>query len=95
MIPRPRAEPSPQSLPNRCRKRQYGTRTRALAPTVTLQKRSWREDDWLVSKGTAVACIDIDEQRAEHIAGEIVGRGGIAIPIVADMSDPLRNRLRR
>jgi len=35
-----------------------------------------------------VACIDIDEQRAEDIAGEIVSRGGDAVPIVADMTDP-------
>ncbi len=42
----------------------------------------------LAEAGAAVACIDIDEQRAEHIAGEIVGRGGNAVPIVADMTDP-------
>jgi NAD(P)-dependent dehydrogenase (short-subunit alcohol dehydrogenase family) len=42
----------------------------------------------LAEAGAAVACIDIDEQRAEHIAGEIVSRGGNAVPIVADMTDP-------
>ena len=42
----------------------------------------------LAEAGAAVACIDIDEQRANLIAGEIVGRGGNAIPIVADMTDP-------
>ncbi|MGD1257817.1 SDR family NAD(P)-dependent oxidoreductase [Mycobacterium seoulense] len=41
----------------------------------------------LAEAGAAVACIDIDEQRAEHIAGEIVARGGTAVPIVADMTD--------
>ena len=42
----------------------------------------------LAEAGAAVACIDIDKQRADHIVGEIVGRGGNAIPIVADMTDP-------
>lgn len=42
----------------------------------------------LAEAGASVACIDIDEQRAEQIAGEIVGRGGHAVPIVADMTDP-------
>jgi 3-oxoacyl-[acyl-carrier protein] reductase len=42
----------------------------------------------LAEAGAAVACIDIDQQRAEQIAGEIVGRGGNAVPIVADMTDP-------
>ncbi|WP_369830428.1 SDR family NAD(P)-dependent oxidoreductase [Mycobacterium sp. E2327] len=34
--------------------------------------------------------MDIDEQRARAIAGEIVGRGGTAVPIVADMTDPVQ-----
>jgi NAD(P)-dependent dehydrogenase (short-subunit alcohol dehydrogenase family) len=42
----------------------------------------------LAEAGASVACIDIDEQRANRIVGEIVGRGGSAIPIVADMTDP-------
>lgn len=42
----------------------------------------------LADAGASVACIDIDERRAEQVAGEIVGRGGNAIPIVADMTDP-------
>ncbi|OBH86653.1 SDR family NAD(P)-dependent oxidoreductase [Mycobacterium scrofulaceum] len=42
----------------------------------------------LAEAGASVACIDIDERRAEQVAGEIVGRGGTAIPIVADMTDP-------
>ncbi|HUB58023.1 MAG TPA: SDR family oxidoreductase [Mycobacterium sp.] len=42
----------------------------------------------LAEAGAAVACIDIDKQRADHIVGEIVGRGGNAVPIVADMTDP-------
>ncbi|OBI30474.1 3-oxoacyl-ACP reductase [Mycobacterium sp. E1386] len=44
----------------------------------------------LAEAGASVACIDIDEQRAEQVAGEIVSRGGIAIPIVADMTDPVQ-----
>ncbi|OBH08169.1 SDR family NAD(P)-dependent oxidoreductase [Mycobacterium sp. E3247] len=42
----------------------------------------------LADAGASVACIDIDEERAEQIAGEIIGRGGHAVPIVADMTDP-------
>ncbi|OBH84024.1 3-oxoacyl-ACP reductase [Mycobacterium scrofulaceum] len=42
----------------------------------------------LAEAGASVACIDIDEQRAEQVAGEIVSRGGTAIPIVADMTEP-------
>jgi NAD(P)-dependent dehydrogenase (short-subunit alcohol dehydrogenase family) len=42
----------------------------------------------LAEAGASVACIDIDKQRANRIAGEIIGRGGNAIPIVADMTDP-------
>ncbi|HME76800.1 MAG TPA: SDR family NAD(P)-dependent oxidoreductase, partial [Mycobacterium sp.] len=42
----------------------------------------------LAEAGATVACIDIDQQRANRIVGEIVGRGGNAIPIVADMTDP-------
>ncbi|WP_343599702.1 SDR family oxidoreductase, partial [Mycobacterium sp.] len=34
--------------------------------------------------GSRGGCIDIDERRAEHIAG----RGGTAVPIVVDMTDP-------
>ncbi|BBZ70185.1 SDR family NAD(P)-dependent oxidoreductase [Mycobacterium paraseoulense] len=41
----------------------------------------------LAEAGASVACIDIDEERAERIAGEIVARGGTAVPIVADMTD--------
>lgn len=42
----------------------------------------------LADAGASVACIDIDEQRAEQVAGEIIHRGGHAVPIVADMTDP-------
>jgi 3-oxoacyl-[acyl-carrier protein] reductase len=41
----------------------------------------------LAEAGASVACIDIDKQRANRIVGEIVGRGGNAIPIVADMTE--------
>ncbi len=44
----------------------------------------------LAEAGASVACIDIDEERAERIAGEIAGRGGNAVPIVADMTDPVQ-----
>lgn len=44
----------------------------------------------LAEAGASVACIDIDEARAEQIAGEIAGRGGHAVPIVADMTDPVQ-----
>ncbi|OBG42639.1 hypothetical protein A5672_10965 [Mycobacterium alsense] len=37
----------------------------------------------LAEAGAAVACIDIDEQRAHQIADEIAGHGGKAVPIVA------------
>lgn len=50
----------------------------------------WYTSLALAEAGAAVACIDIDEQRAEHIAGEITGRGGQAVPIVADMTDPVQ-----
>jgi NAD(P)-dependent dehydrogenase (short-subunit alcohol dehydrogenase family) len=39
----------------------------------------------LAEAGASVACIDIDKQRANRIVGEIVGRGGNAIPIVANL----------
>lgn len=42
----------------------------------------------LAEAGASVACIDIDEQRAESIVAEIVTRSGTALPIVADMTDP-------
>ena len=42
----------------------------------------------LAEAGASLACIDIDKQRANRIVAEIVGKGGNAIPIVADMTDP-------
>jgi NAD(P)-dependent dehydrogenase (short-subunit alcohol dehydrogenase family) len=44
----------------------------------------------LAEAGAAVACVDIDKQRANRIVGEIVGRGGNAVPIIADMTDPIQ-----
>lgn len=41
----------------------------------------------LARAGAAVACIDIDEKRAEGIALEIEEEGGRAFPVVADMTD--------
>jgi NAD(P)-dependent dehydrogenase (short-subunit alcohol dehydrogenase family) len=40
----------------------------------------------LAAAGAAVACIDIDEGRAGSIASEIEDAGGVAYPIVADMT---------
>ena len=41
----------------------------------------------LATAGAAVACIDIDEGRADGIVAEIKGAGGRAFPILADMTD--------
>jgi NAD(P)-dependent dehydrogenase (short-subunit alcohol dehydrogenase family) len=49
--------------------------------------RGWLTSLVFAETGASVACIDIDKQRAERIAGEIVGRDGYAIPIVAYMTD--------
>jgi NAD(P)-dependent dehydrogenase (short-subunit alcohol dehydrogenase family) len=42
----------------------------------------------LAEAGAAVACIDIDQGRAEGTAAEVRRNGGAAIPIVADMTIP-------
>jgi 3-oxoacyl-[acyl-carrier protein] reductase len=42
----------------------------------------------LAEAGAAVACIDIDESRAEGTATEVRKNGGTAVPIVADMTIP-------
>jgi 3-oxoacyl-[acyl-carrier protein] reductase len=42
----------------------------------------------LAEAGAAVACVDIDQGRAEGTAAEITKNGGTAIPIVADMTVP-------
>src|SRR5581483_2641660 len=44
----------------------------------------------LAEAGAMVACIDIDKERANGIVDEIVGRGGHAVPIVADMTDAVQ-----
>jgi NAD(P)-dependent dehydrogenase (short-subunit alcohol dehydrogenase family) len=41
----------------------------------------------LAEAGATVACVDIDEGRANGIAAEIEANGGKAFPIVADMTD--------
>ncbi len=41
----------------------------------------------LAAAGAAVACIDIDSGRADSIVAEIGDTGGIAYPIVADMTE--------
>jgi 3-oxoacyl-[acyl-carrier protein] reductase len=42
----------------------------------------------LAEAGAAVACVDIDEGRAEGTAAEVRKNGGTAVPIVADMTIP-------
>lgn len=42
----------------------------------------------LAEAGATVACIDIDEGRAQGTVSEVEAAGGKAIPIVADMTDP-------
>ena len=42
----------------------------------------------LAEAGAAVACVDIDQGRAEGTAFAITKKGGTAIPIVADMTIP-------
>jgi NAD(P)-dependent dehydrogenase (short-subunit alcohol dehydrogenase family) len=42
----------------------------------------------LADAGATVACIDIDQSRAEGIVAEIEEEGGAAFPIVADMTAP-------
>jgi len=41
----------------------------------------------LAAEGAIVACIDIDEGRAQGIVAEITEAGGRAFPVVADMTD--------
>ena len=41
----------------------------------------------LAAAGATVACIDIDEGRANGIVGEIEAAGGKAFPIIADMTE--------
>jgi 3-oxoacyl-[acyl-carrier protein] reductase len=42
----------------------------------------------LAEAGATVACVDIDQGRAEGIVAEIASNGGKAIPVIADMTDP-------
>jgi NAD(P)-dependent dehydrogenase (short-subunit alcohol dehydrogenase family) len=42
----------------------------------------------LAEAGATVACIDIDQGRAEAVVAEIHGDGGTAFPVVADMTVP-------
>jgi len=41
----------------------------------------------LAAAGAHLACIDIDEGRANSIVGEVADAGGVAYPIVADMTE--------
>ncbi len=41
----------------------------------------------LAEAGATVACIDIDESRAQGIVSEISAAGGKAFPVIADMTD--------
>src|SRR5215203_6988799 len=42
----------------------------------------------LSSSGAAVLVVDLDEERAQSVAGSITGGGGTALPHVADVSNP-------
>jgi 3-oxoacyl-[acyl-carrier protein] reductase len=42
----------------------------------------------LAEAGATVACIDIDQGRAEGIVAEIGSAGGKAFPVIADMTEP-------
>lgn len=42
----------------------------------------------LAEAGATVACIDIDEGRANGVVAEVESAGGKAFPVVADMTDP-------
>jgi NAD(P)-dependent dehydrogenase (short-subunit alcohol dehydrogenase family) len=42
----------------------------------------------LAEAGARVACIDIDQDRAKAIVAEIESNGGVAFPIIADMTEP-------
>ena len=42
----------------------------------------------LAAGGAAVVVVDIEEKATDAVAGEIVGAGGLAVPFVADVSEP-------
>src|ERR1700754_109226 len=42
----------------------------------------------LAEAGATVACVDIDEGRANGIVAEIEKAGGRAFPVIADMTEP-------
>jgi NAD(P)-dependent dehydrogenase (short-subunit alcohol dehydrogenase family) len=44
----------------------------------------------LAEAGARLACIDMDEGRAHAIVGEVIAAGGEALPVVADMTDPVQ-----
>jgi NAD(P)-dependent dehydrogenase (short-subunit alcohol dehydrogenase family) len=41
----------------------------------------------LADAGALVACVDIDQRRAQDIVDEIEGTGGVAVPVIADMTE--------
>ncbi|HZR92482.1 MAG TPA: glucose 1-dehydrogenase [Gaiellaceae bacterium] len=42
----------------------------------------------LAGAGAAVACADLDPERAERVAGLVAAAGGTALPLAVDVSDP-------
>ncbi len=46
----------------------------------------------LAEAGASVACVDIDQGRARDVVGEIEGAGGVAFPVLADMTDRVQVR---
>jgi 3-oxoacyl-[acyl-carrier protein] reductase len=46
----------------------------------------------LAEAGASVACIDIDDGRAHQVVGEIESAGGVAYPVIADMTARLEVR---
>jgi 3-oxoacyl-[acyl-carrier protein] reductase len=45
----------------------------------------------LAAAGVSLACIDIDQGRADDIVAEVVEAGGQAVAVVADMTDPAQS----
>ena len=41
----------------------------------------------LAEAGATVACVDIDPARGQEIAAEVTAAGGVAFPVIADMTD--------
>ena len=46
----------------------------------------------LAEAGASVGCVDIDESRARGVVGEITRAGGVAFPVIADMTNRVQVR---